>query len=171
MIAVRFSATLDRFLNPLIKLIQNLAAFILVIMMGFTALDVGMRYFLNSPIPGGLEIIEFMMAVMVPFALVMTAYKKAHIEVDLIVEQLPIRAQRYLICITDLVAIGFFFMIAWQSMIYIGEQYQSGLTSAVLLIPHHPFVASLTLAFTLLTLISLAQFFSNLFALITEWTP
>jgi TRAP-type C4-dicarboxylate transport system permease small subunit len=146
-----------------------LAAGTMFLMMLLTTVDVVMRYVINSPIPGALEIVEYMMVIIVPFALVVTAYDKAHIEVEIIVERLPATIQCYLGFITDLTACLFFMIITWQSFQYIGEQFDTGLTSSVLLIPQYPFILSLTVAFTILSLITLVQFLKNLTLLIDKW--
>ncbi len=162
---------MDKLLSSLKNLILALSAIILVAMMLLTALDVGLRYLANSPFPGGLEIVEFMMALIIPFSLVVTAYDKAHIEVDLLVERLSERIKETIGCLTELISTLFYAVITWQSFFYIGEQYRSHLTSAVLLIPHHPFVISLTIAFAILTLLSLVFFLKRISFLISKWTP
>lgn len=148
----------DRVIKPVKNLFLAVASAILAVMMFMTALDVALRYLFSSPIPGGLELMEYFMAILIPFAVMITGYNKAHVGVDLIMERMPISLQRWAACITSAMMVVFFGLITWQCSLHIVEQYHSGLTSAVLLIPHYPFVASLTAAFALLTVITFFQF-------------
>lgn len=156
------AAFLDRLTKPVKSLFAAIAATVLASMMFLTALDVGLRYILNSPLPGALELVEYMMAIMVPFAVVVAAYHKAHIGVELILERFSKKIQNVVGCITCFLEVIFYALITWQGFLNIIEQYHSGMTSAVLLIPHYPFVISLTAAFALLTLNTIRLFFENL---------
>jgi TRAP-type C4-dicarboxylate transport system permease small subunit len=161
---------LDKLLRPARNAILIIAAGTLAVMMLMSALDVGLRYIFDSPIPGGMELVEFMMVIIVPFALTVAAYDNAHIEVDMVMERFPEGVQRYVGCLNSLTVTAFSAIITWQSYLYIGEQYDSGLTSAVLLIPHYPFVILLAIAFALLTLVSFTQFLKNLIEICSTWT-
>lgn len=155
---------------PVKNIFLVLSASSLAMMMFLTALDVGLRYIFNSPISGALEVVEYMMALIVPFALTITAFNKAHIGVDLVVERFPLRFRMVVACVTNLMVFALYAVITCQNFLNIPEQYDSGMTSAVLLIPHYPFVASLTAAFALLSLITLMHFFENLSEVISRWT-
>lgn len=157
------SATfLDRLTKPVKSLFAAVAAAVLAAMMFLTALDVGLRYIFNSPLPGALELVEYMMALMVPFAVVVAAYHKAHIGVELVLERFSKKVQNVVGCITCFMEAIFYALVTWQSYLNIVEQYHSGMTSAVLLIPLYPFVISLTAAFALLTLNTIRLLFENL---------
>ena len=68
-----------RLVLPLKNLFEVISGAVLAAMMALTGLDVGLRYIYNSPIPGALELVEYMMAVIIPFSLTVTAFNKAHI--------------------------------------------------------------------------------------------
>lgn len=165
----QISIGMNKMITPLKNVCLALSAACLALMMFLTALDVGLRYIFNSPIPGALEVVEYMMAVIVPFALTVTAYEKAHIGVELILERFPTHFQSYVACITRLMVISLYVLITWQSFLNIFEQRDSGMTSAVLLIPNYPFVASLAVAFALLSVITLLHFFEDLSEVISQW--
>ena len=152
---------LDDFVKPVKSGFLAIAAFTLAVMMFLTALDVALRYVFSRPIPGGLELVEYMMAVVVPFAVTIAAYEKAHVGVDLIMDRFPTTVQNVVAAVTTTLMLVFFILITWQCFVHIAEQYRSGLTSAVLLIPHYPFVASLTAAFALLTVVTLIDLFRH----------
>jgi TRAP-type C4-dicarboxylate transport system permease small subunit len=164
------AAGLHKAISPVKSAALMLAAASLAVMMFLTALDVGLRYLFNRPISGALELVEYLMAVIVPFALTITAFNRAHIGVELIMERFPEGVRRYVACVTHLMVTILYALIAWQSFLYIFEQQDSGMTSAVLLIPTYPFVASLTAAFALLGLITLMHFFEKLTEVVSQWT-
>jgi TRAP-type C4-dicarboxylate transport system permease small subunit len=158
-----------KIIQPVKNIFLALSAACLALMMFLTALDVGLRYLFNSPIPGALELVEYMMALIVPFALAITAFEKAHIGVELVMDRFPRRLRACVACVTDIMVFALYGLITWQSFLFIFEQYDSGMTSAVLLIPQYPFVASLTAAFALLSLITLMRFLENLNEVCSQW--
>ena len=162
---------LNKIISPVKSTVLGISGACLALMMFLTALDVGLRYMFNSPISGALELVEYMMAVIVPFALTVTAYEKAHIGVEMIMDKFPRRFRAYVACSTHLLTLFLYALITWQGFLYIFEEYDSGMTSAVLLIPNYPFVASLTAAFALFTLITVMHFFENLTEVLSRWTP
>jgi TRAP-type C4-dicarboxylate transport system permease small subunit len=163
------SGNLGKMILPAKKIFMAISTTCLALMMFLTALDVGLRYIFNSPIPGALELVEYMMALIVPFALTITAFKKAHIGVELVMDRFPKRFRAGVACVTNLTVFALYGLITWQSFIFIFQQHDSGMTSAVLLIPQYPFVASLTAAFALLSLITLMHFFENLTEVFSQW--
>jgi TRAP-type C4-dicarboxylate transport system permease small subunit len=110
-------------------------------MMFLTATDVVLRYIFNRPVPGAYEMIEYMMAIVVPFGIAYCAYQGGHVSVDLLVSRFSKRLQGIIGTITSFFTFGLFALITWQNLLYTKEQYASNLTSAVLLIPAYPFVA------------------------------
>jgi TRAP-type C4-dicarboxylate transport system permease small subunit len=163
------TAGIEKVVTPIKTLFNVLSGIALALMMFLTAADVGLRYIFNSPISGGLELVEYLMAVIVPFALTVTAFDRAHIGVDLIMERFSRKIRAYVGCVTNLMTFVLYALITWQSFLSIGEQYDSGMTSSVLLIPVYPFVASLTAAFALLSLITLLHFLETLTEVFSLW--
>jgi TRAP-type C4-dicarboxylate transport system permease small subunit len=142
----------------------SIGATVLALMMFITALDVVLRYLFNSPLPGAFELVEYMMAVVVPFCIVYCAERKGHVAVELILEKFPKRFQVVVEALMTFVALLFAIVIAWQNFLYIGEVYDSHLTSSVLLIPTYPFVIPVALgisAFALLQLVHLLEIISK----------
>jgi TRAP-type C4-dicarboxylate transport system permease small subunit len=168
MVSHGIAGGIEKFVVPVKNLFLVLAGTSLALMMFLTALDVGLRYIFNSPISGALELVEYMMAVTVPFALTITAFNKAHIGVELIMERFPQTVRRYVACVTQLMVFTLYALITWQSFLYIFEQQASGMTSAVLRIPAYPFVISLTAAFALLSLITLLHFLEKLTEVVSQ---
>jgi len=152
----------EKFIHPLSNLLLIIATCTLLAMMFLTATDVALRYIFNSPIPGALEIVEYMMGILIPFALVYTARQRAHIGVDLIIEHLSERVRKKISAVTVFMTFVLFVLITWQGYYYIIEHYDSKLTSAVLYIPVWPFIILFTIGMAALTLILLAEFLKSL---------
>lgn len=141
--------------NPLVNILIAIGASILALMMFLTVIDVLGRYIINRPIAGAFELVEFMMAIFVPFAFVYCQKEKSHISVDLVTDRLPKKVQSFLDTITTLLAIVFYALIAWQSFYNIIEEFESKMTSAVLLIPNYPFMIPSAICFVVLVLLLL----------------
>ncbi len=109
-------------------------------MMFLTATDVILRYIFNRPVPGAYELTQFMMAIVVPFGIAYCAYVEGHVSVDLLITRFSKRIQNILGVFTSFLSLGLFILITWQNIKFIKEQFDSKLTSAVLLIPVYPFV-------------------------------
>lgn len=133
----------------------TIGAAIMASMMFLTVLDVGLRYIFNSPLHGAFELVEYMMATLVPFSIVYCAYHKGHVSVELIIERFPRKLKVLCNIVTNLIALLFVAAISWQNVLYFFEVKASNLTSAVLLIPTYPFVIPIALGFFAYALILL----------------
>lgn len=137
-------------------------------MMFLIMTDVVLRYVFNSPLSGSYEILEYMMAILVAFAVVYCAHQQGHVSVDILFDQLPARFQAILKCITTLVVLILFLLIAWQNVLYIKENYDQKLTSAILYIPIYPFVAAVAVGFMALCLVLLVDFLNALIGVVSK---
>ncbi len=120
--------------------VNSIGVTILVIMMLLTMADVIMRYFFNQPISGSLEISQFMMAIIVGFALAYTGVKNGHIRVDVVLAKLSPRAQAVINSITYILSLGTFIIITWRTAWYANLLHTGLGASSVLGIPLYPFV-------------------------------
>ncbi len=137
------------------RILIAIGATILALMMLLTALDVGLRYLFNSPLSGAFELVEYMMAIVIPFSIVYCADQRGHVSVELILARFPRKVQGAVDALMTFVTMIFAIILAWQNFLYIGEVYDTHLTSAVLLIPAYPFVIPVALglaAFALMLL-------------------
>ena len=143
------------------RMMTAVGAVVLAMMMFLTALDVGLRYVFNRPLVGAFELVEYMMAILIPFSIVYCAHKRGHVAVELILGQFPEKVQVCFDLVTTFLSILFVIVIAWQNFLYIHETYILGLTSAVLLIPTYPFMIPVAIglvAFALNLMIHLFEF-------------
>jgi TRAP-type C4-dicarboxylate transport system permease small subunit len=124
----------------------------LALLMFLVAFDVAGRYLFNRPIPGGYELIEYLMAVIIPLSVAFCAERGEHVGVDLVVEKLSRRNRARVEALTLLVTTLLCAVLAWQTLLAIPESYASGLKSAVLHIPAYPTVAAVAFGALAMTL-------------------
>lgn len=160
--------SLNRVVNPLVRIINSVAAGVLAAMMFLTAMDVLLRYIFNRPISGAMEITQYMMVILVGFGLAYCAFVKGLVSVEVLTSRFSPRVQAILNSITYLLSFGFFSLVTWQSIKYIRLMFESNLVSAVLLIPTYPFVAMLALGSFVFSLVLLVQFLNYLSQVVNE---
>ena len=129
----------------------------LIILMLLTVVDVFLRYFFNSPLTGTTEISQLMMIIIVFPALGWAAIDRAHIRVDLLVNQLPNRPKALFSSITLLIALGIYIIIAWRSFL---ESAVVNRQTSLINLPFAPFYWLMS--------VSLAVFCLAILALIIE---
>jgi len=136
----------------------------LLALMFVMAGDVVGRYLLNRPVPGAYELVEYLMAIIVPFSVAYSAAQKCHVGVDILVEKLPRRVRAVIDIITELITIVLVGFVIWQGFVGFFEAQSSSIKSAVLQIPNAPFLLAVPIGF-----IAFAIFmFVNIFATIRE---
>ena len=154
--------SLNRGVNPLVRMIKNIAAGILAAMMFLTAMDVMLRYIFNRPISGSLEITEYMMVILVGFWLAYCATVKGLVSVEIVTSRFSPRTQAILNSITYFLSFVFFSLITWQTIRNVTLVFESELVSPVLLIPTFPFAVMLALGSLVFTLVLLVTFLEYL---------
>jgi len=133
----------------------------IVAMMLITCADVVLRYF-RMPIPGTYELVCFLGAVAVAFAMAYTSLEKGHISVSFVVALFPQRIQGLIESITHLFGVFLFGLIAWQSAIYANDLRLSGEVSLTLELPFYPFVCGIAFSAAVVTLILTSDLFKNI---------
>jgi len=116
-----------------------IAAAAIFFMMALTCADVFLRLF-RMPIPGTYEIVSFLGAVAVSFAVAHTSAEKGHVAVDLVVQLFPKRAREGIEIIIACLGIILFALIAWQSVVYGLDCQRSGEVSLTLQMPFYPII-------------------------------
>ena len=166
MLVINLLNNLNRYFVAILK---HLAIWILTAMMLLTAVDVCLRYVFNSPITGSFELVELMMALIIPFSIVFCASEKAHIHVDIVLEHLNTGLRSFFIFTGNLLSLFLFVLITWQACIYVVEEYEAKLTSAVLYIPVYPFIGALAAAFAILSLLLITELINYISHTIFKW--
>ncbi|MCK4785648.1 MAG: TRAP transporter small permease [Desulfobacteraceae bacterium] len=152
---------LERISNELARLLYWIAGTAIIIMMVLTCGDVILRFF-RRPIPGTYELVCFLGAVAVAFAMAHTTVEKGHVAVSLVVRLFPARIQGLVERTTSTFGFVFFALIAWQSVLYGHDLYTSGEVSLTLQLPFYPFVYGIGFSAAAVCLVLLTDLFKNL---------
>lgn len=99
------------------RLLEGVVALSLMLMMLVTAVDVVGRYFFNTPLSGGIEIIELTLAVVVFGAYPLVTWRRAHICIDLLDDYVPVawvRLREIAISLISAAALGLVAYKVWQ---------------------------------------------------------
>jgi TRAP-type C4-dicarboxylate transport system permease small subunit len=143
------------------KAFNILACAAVVAMMLLSTADVVLRIF-GRPIPGTYELVGFLGALVVSFALAFTSMEKGHIAVEILVEKLPLRTRLAIDAFCNLAGAFLFCVIGFQAFIYALDIKSSGEVSPTLHIPAYPFIFGISLGCALLCLLLTADFIKSL---------
>lgn len=88
----------------------NILGGLVIVMMLLIVIDVGGRYFFNSPLLGGVEISKVVLAWIFFLSLSYGLIRGAHIRVELITSRLPPRLRFILDIIVSVMSLGFFIL-------------------------------------------------------------
>jgi TRAP-type C4-dicarboxylate transport system permease small subunit len=158
MITGRIANSLNKILLPISMILLGVGAVVLAAMMFLTASDVTLRQF-KLPIMGTDDITAFLMAILISFGLAYCTIKKGHVQVDFLVERLPIRAQAIINSVVTLLSLVLSALITWQSFANMISVFQSGATSWTLNFIVYPFAGIVAFGFALFTLVLMANLF------------
>ena len=122
-----------------------IAASAIFFMMALTCVDVFLRYFFRKPIPGTYEIVSFLGAVAVSFAMAYTLAEKGHVAVSLIVQLFPKKLQGIFETTISVFGIILFALITWQSVLYGIDCQRAGEVSLTLQLPFYPIIYGVAL--------------------------
>ncbi len=109
-----------------------------LVMMFLTTLDVGGRYFFSSPIPGAIEMSEFMLAIFGVLGIAYTHGAGANVKVTMLTGKLSVRTSSFLDLVTGLLSLQIVSMLTWYGVIMGMEEFKSGTTTDTLAIPIFP---------------------------------
>lgn len=143
---------------PISKVANHIASVILFFMMFLTIADVFLRKVFSRSILGTVELTEFMMVVLVFFALAHTEVSNGHVRVDLIMSRFGERAQTLVDMITQFVCFLLFGLVTWSALVHSARMKASGEVSQDLWLPIYPFVYIVAVGCALLTLTLLTKF-------------
>jgi TRAP-type C4-dicarboxylate transport system permease small subunit len=110
--------------------------FLLIPLMLLTTGDVMSRVFFNKPIPGIVEISEYMLATLILLGIAYTQQVKGHVGVSFFVSRLSPRGQTACQMITTLFSMFIFTIVVWEGLI-VGIEERT--VSDMLRIPQYPF--------------------------------
>ena len=131
----------EKTIRPVSRITNYVGVAFLVIMMAIITIDVCLRAVLNLPVLGSYiyEAIEFMMVILIFFGAAYCEIKKSNITVDLLVSQLPKKAQGVIDVVTYSLGIAFFILMAWRNFVQAHFVLEAGTIGVAVAIPLYPF--------------------------------
>jgi TRAP-type C4-dicarboxylate transport system permease small subunit len=149
---------IDDFLNKILLIVGSVAVLCL---MSLATVNVVLRFFFSAPYRGAYELVGFMGAIVIAFALGYTQKRKDHIVVDILTEKFPKRVNRVLDGVNYFITTIFFALVSWQVFIWGMKISKSGEVSETLKIMFHPFIYSVSLGFAVFSLTLVIDFLEN----------
>jgi TRAP-type C4-dicarboxylate transport system permease small subunit len=137
-----------------------IAGLVLLIMAGLTLADVVLRYF-GKPIPGAYELVAFMGVAVAALALPRASMLNTHVYVDLAVDRMPDRWQRFFRIFTRLLVFLMFLVGAWY-FVYMARNFiVTETVTMTLRVPFYPVVFALSAASIAQCLVCLCEIFGG----------
>ena len=121
-----------------------------------------------KPIPGTYELVGFIGAVAVSFAMAHTSVEKGHVSVSLVVRLLPSKLQALIETLTTLCGMLLFAILSWQSFTWGYELQARGDVSLTLEVPFFPFVYGIGFAAAVVCLALLVDLSKNIAKVINK---
>ena len=137
-----------------------------LVMMLLTAVDVTGRYVFASPVPGSIEMSEFMLALFGMLGMGYTERMNANVRVTILEKVLPGRVMAGINAVVYLLSAGVIGLLVYQGWIMAIEEYHYKTTSDNLGIPVYPFFFLLSLSGAVLVLVLLDKVRVNLTQLV-----
>jgi TRAP-type C4-dicarboxylate transport system permease small subunit len=147
------------FLNKILMIIGGVAVLSL---MSLATGNVVLRFFFNTPYRGAYEVVGFLGAIVIAFALGYTQKRKDHIVVDILTERFPKRINRILDAVNYFITMIFFAIVSWQLFVWGIKIAKSGEVSETIKIIFHPFVYCVAVGFLVFSLTLLNDFLKSL---------
>jgi TRAP-type C4-dicarboxylate transport system permease small subunit len=147
------------FLNKILMIIGGVAVLSL---MSLATGNVVLRFFFNTPYRGAYEVVGFLGAIVIAFALGYTQKRKDHIVVDILTERFPKQINRILDAANYFITMIFFAIVSWQLFVWGIKIAKSGEVSETIKIIFHPFVYCVAIGFLVFSLTLLNDFLKSL---------
>ena len=144
-----------------VERLANIALFLgmgwVMVMMFLTTIDVAGRYFFSKPVPGSIELGEFMLAIFGILGMAYTHFAGANVKVTMLTRVLPPRVEKIIETLTGLFGLQIMAMLTWYGGVLGIEEYHAGTTTDTLGIPISPLYWLLSLGAGLLCLVILVR--------------
>lgn len=143
--------TLDKIDDLLGRVLLALSGTAVLALMLLATGNVVLRIF-HAPFRGTYEIVSFLGAIGVAFALAATQRGRGHIVVDIISSRYPRPVRRLVDALSSAISAVFFGIAAWQVWVWGARIMAAGEVSETLKVVYHPFIFGVAAGFGLLTL-------------------
>lgn len=150
---MKYLDRLNNFLNAIFMILGGIAVLAL---MALATGNVVLRI-LDVPLKGTYEIVSFLGAVVIAFALGYSHKARDHMIVDIVSDRYPQWLKKLVDSVADCVITLFFGVVSWQVFVWGLKIRNAGELSETLKIPFHPFVFAVGLGFGALALTSLIE--------------
>ncbi len=144
------------FERKLCRFLLLISGLTLAFMLLFTVTDVVMRAF-GRPIVGDYEIISFLGAVVVGFAIPYTSLLKGHVFVDVLIEKLPKSMNDWMQVATRVLGIALFLWMSWNFADMSLDLIKSKEVTPVFRLPYYPISFGLAFACIIQCLVFVSQ--------------
>lgn len=160
---------LDHWSEEGTRLISGLGSIFLAGLMMVTVVDVTLRFFLNFPILGSIEISGVLLLLTIFCGIPYAAAKERHIRVDFLITLLSERLQFWLDSLMKLVGLILFIILTWRSLEYSWLMEKLNRTTGILELPISPIVLVVTFGWSLISLVTLIKLSIKLKENLTDW--
>ena len=147
---------LSRVVENLDKIFRWMSCASLFIMAIVTLTDIAMRT-AGRPIVGSLELVTFLGAFVIGFALPYTTWLKGHVYVDVLVDKLSPKGKKVFMVITRIMGIALFLFATYDFILYGLTNIKSGEVTPSFRIPLYPIAFGLAASFFLQSLTLLCE--------------
>ncbi len=144
-------ASFDKIDSLLSRILLVLSGAAVLTLMLLATANVVLRIF-HAPFRGTYEIVSFLGAIGVAFALAATQRSKAHIIVDILSSRYSRRVKQRVDALSAAISAAFFGIVAWQVFAWGTQIMAAGEVSETLKTIYYPFVFGVAAGFGLLTL-------------------
>ncbi len=118
------------------RFVAGIGAFFLIPLMLITAADVVARDVFNRPVPGTVELSQYMLAVFILLGIAYTQQEKGNVAVTMLTSKFSPRTQAVVSVIGTLLSLFIFVLLAWQGLV-LGMEEKA--VSDMLRVPQSPF--------------------------------
>ncbi|HNQ46712.1 MAG TPA: TRAP transporter small permease [Syntrophorhabdus sp.] len=126
------------------KVMDVVGGVVLSLMMLITVTDVILRFF-GKPITGTYELVFLGGAIVIGCAIPQTSWQGGHVNVDLVLDNLPGMLKKIFMVFTRLLGIIFFAFLSWNLLKYGAMLFDKGEVSLTLHVPYYPVAYILSL--------------------------
>ncbi|QDZ00549.1 TRAP transporter small permease [Nitratireductor mangrovi] len=146
----------ERQIGRVAAAVDGAAAIFLAVITALTFLAVILRYVFVLPFPGSFDVSQMLLGVAIFWGIAAAAWRKEHIQVDLVWQLMPPALRRIVDIFADTLFLLFVVALTWMLLLQVGRVRSSGETTFELSIPIWPFhaVAWLGAAFCVLVLVA-----------------
>lgn len=147
---------LEKFTGRITALFSLLAQFALAAVMFLIVANIIFRRFV-APIPGTVEIVELGGALILGSSIACCLYNGGHIFVDVLVQRLPEKHQKFVDFLGNLFMLILNGLIAWQMYIYGARMLSRGIVTGHLEIPTGPVIYVIAIGFLMMAMVNLTH--------------